>query len=98
MDYNLEAEAAANKSKIKKMFTSDSLILLVFVVCTWMVLALVLPQVLSIIDSNTSRAFIIVLFFVTLGVYTSSMAAVYIHLKKNKSEIYMDEIHVQKPQ
>jgi predicted Kef-type K+ transport protein len=95
MDSRLEAEVAANKDKISRMFFTDSLLLLVFVVLTWIVLALVLPQVLSIVDSSGMRAFIIAVFFITLGVYTSSMLAVFFHLRRDKNEIYLDEIHAK---
>lgn len=95
MDSKLEAEVAANKTKISRMFFTDSLLLLVFVVLTWIVLALVLPQVLSIVDSSGMRAFIITVFFVTLAVYTSSILAVFFHLKRDKNEIYLDEIHAK---
>lgn len=95
MENKMEAEVAANKDKIKRMFFTDSLILLVFVVLAWIVLALVLPQVLSIVESTGMRAFIIGVFFVTLGVYSSSIIAVFFHLRRDKNEIYLDEIHAK---
>ena len=95
MESKLEAEAAKQQSKISRMFRLDTFLLLIFVVFAWIVLSLVLPSVLSLIANHVLRAFIIVLFFVILGVYTSSIVAVYFHLRKNKTEIYMDEIHAK---
>lgn len=80
------------ENMIKKKYMMDSIIILFFVVFTWSILLLVLKTVYDIALIPSVKA-VSIISCVLLGVFsTSALVAVLAHLKRNRTDIYQEDI------
>jgi len=85
-------ELDGNAAKVDRMYRQDTGLVVIFIVLVWLALGFVLISISSLASNDLVRD-------VTLGAgslagifVTSALIAVLVHLKKNKAEIYKDEL------
>ena len=70
----------------------DTIVISGFILFLWVILAVVLIQVVSLLDENSVRV-ISISSAITVGVFsTASLVAVLVHLKQKKSAIYGEDV------
>ncbi len=84
------------RKKIQSMFVKDSILLAITIVLVWCVILAIFPQALSLATSAWVNVFIWVIMIIVLVTISSSILAVFLHIKRNKSEIYAEELKYQK--
>ena len=84
------------KNKIQKMYIQDFSIILVSTFMLWMLLLFVMSRVVNITPNNTARLIISLAAITACAFVTASSIAVLSHLKKNKNQLYEEEINNSK--
>lgn len=80
-------------SKVDKLYRQDKGLVFVFILFVWVVLGFVLMSVTSLKVSDLIRH-VAEVAGVLAGVFvTSALAAVLVHLKKNRLALYSEELH-----
>ena len=77
------------------MLRKDIVLLVVFLLAALGISCFVLNQVLTIVERGTARTAIIVVFSVAMLALAGSMAWVAVHLRKNKNEVYGEDLDFQ---
>ena len=84
-----------NSKAIASMLLKDTILLVVFLVVALGISCFVLFQTLAIVESGAVKALIVGVFTVTMLVLGGAMAWVTMHLRKNKDEVYGEDLYYQ---
>lgn len=84
-----------NSKAVAGMLSKDTILLIVFLVAALGISCFVLFQTLAIVDSSAVKTLLIVVFTVTMAAMAGSMAWVMLHLRKNKDEVYGEDLYYQ---
>lgn len=80
------------KEKINKMFSSDSILIFVFIALMLAILTVVRGNLKFLTDDAEVLMFMNILWVIILGFGTIALMAVFMHLKKHKERIYTEDI------
>ena len=83
------------EKKIKYLYTTDNIIVLLSILVIWCNICFVLTQVLSISPSQIFSNVAIGSGVAVLAAITATAAALIMHLKKNKVAMYTEELENQ---
>lgn len=84
-----------NSKAIAAMLRKDTVLLLAFMVVAVGICCFVLFQTFAIVESGAVKTLLAVVFVVTMLVLGGSMAWVTRHLRKNKDEVYGEDLYYQ---
>lgn len=84
-----------NSKAIASMLHKDTLLIVAFLIGVVGISCFVLFQTLAIVESGSVKALIVGVFAVTMLVLGSAMAWVTMHLRKNKDEVYGEDLYYQ---
>lgn len=75
-----------------RLYRYDSVVIIGFILFMWVILAVVLIQVVALLEENIVRA-IAVSSALTVGIFsTASLVAVLVHLKQKKRMLYGEDV------
>lgn len=80
------------ESKIKKKYFQDGMVVFVFTAILWILQLYMISVVAGIAQDQVAKTVIILAGIVAAAFVTASSAAVLVHLKKNQTKIYTEEI------
>ncbi|SHJ89971.1 hypothetical protein SAMN02745751_03669 [Dethiosulfatibacter aminovorans DSM 17477] len=80
------------KGKINKMFSSDSMLIFVFIGLMLSILTVVRGNIKLLTDDAAVIMFMNALWVLILGFGTMALLAVFMHLKNHKERIYTEDI------
>lgn len=83
------------ETAVKRMLRQDCVLLFVFLLAALGINAFVLTQTLAIVDSGALRAGITAVFAVTMLVLAGAIVWVGRHLRRNRDEVYGDDLYYQ---
>lgn len=77
---------------IDRLYRYDSFVIIGFILLMWAILAIVLTQVVALLEENIVRA-IAVSSALAVGIFsTASLVAVLVHLKQKKRMLYGEDV------
>jgi len=80
------------EKKINKLLLKDCTTILSILVLLWSILGYVIVQVSAIIPDHSTRTGIIIAGLLVGTFSTTSSVAVFIHLRTNRKELYLEEL------
>jgi len=80
------------ENKIKKLYYRDAVILLIFLILLWLVVAFVMADINAAISSSTAELAVVLAGIGVVFCATSAMIAVLAHIKKNRIMIYSEDL------
>lgn len=80
------------ESKIKKKYFQDCMVVFVFTAILWILQLYMISVVAGIAQDQVAKMVIILAGIVAAAFVTASSAAVLVHLKKNRTKVYTEEI------
>lgn len=84
-----------NKKTVNRIFCNDSVLLIAFAALAFATVYLILVQVLDIVENALLRIALLIVAGVSLLSLAGAITGVLIHLRKNKAEIYNEELYYQ---
>lgn len=82
------------ENKIKKMYRQDCSVIFLFMIVMWVILTYVMIQINSIVSNHSVKSLILFI-GITVGFFaTAALIAVLTHLRKNRTQLYTEEIMV----
>jgi NADH:ubiquinone oxidoreductase subunit K len=81
------------ESKIKRMYNQDNATVICMLIALWAVMIYVITQVTSISPDHSTGIAIAAIGIAAGSFATASCIAVLVHLKKNKTKLYLEEIN-----
>ncbi|GAA0181675.1 hypothetical protein SH2C18_41770 [Clostridium sediminicola] len=82
------------EKKIKKMYNQDCAIIFLFMIGLWTILIYVLMQINSVVANQSVRTLIFFIGIIAGTFAIAALMAVVNHLRKNRTQIYTEEITV----
>lgn len=80
------------ENKIRRLYYQDSVILLFFLILLWSIIAFVIANINTTISNSTVEFAVALAGFGVALCATSAMFAVLVHIKKNCTMIYSEEL------
>ena len=84
-----------NSKAVASMLLKDTILLIAFLVAALGMNFFVLFEALSVTESTVIKGVLIAVFAVTMLVMAGSMTWVTLHLRKNKDEVYGEDLYYQ---
>lgn len=81
------------KNRVEKIHRNDKRIIYIAVIFLWLVICGILKNVCQSTPELKLKVIIVVIGLIACLLATSSLIAVYIHLKNNKESIYFEELY-----
>ena len=80
------------ENKIKKKYLQDCMVVFVFTAILWILQLYMISTVAGTTQDHLAKTVIILAGIIAAAFVTASSAAVLVHLKKNQTKIYTEEI------
>jgi flagellar basal body-associated protein FliL len=84
-----------DKKSMNRLLRNDSVLLIVFGVVAIVTVCYILVQVLGILEDPALGSILVIVAIISILTLVGAMAGVFVHLHKNKTEVYGEELYYQ---
>lgn len=88
----MSKSVVADEKSIRTMYIRDCLLLVIFVIGLWSILAPVMLAVLGLAPDGTVKAIVVCVAMISGAALTWGMLAVFFHIRKNRDAIYREDL------